>query len=344
MRCKIFTIMIVLLLCAALASADEVTMTNGDHLKGKIVNLVDGKLLFKSDLAGETKIDLAKIQTMSSDELVTVGLKDNTVFTQKLSSSTAGRFSTVGTNTLPAQNFAVADIVSINKPAPNWTGNISANLTATRGNTIKDSYALSAKASKRTDDDRTTLSADYAKTKQEFVDPVTGDKAKITTEDWWKLKAKYDYFFSKKLYGYVDGRYEKDAIAELDRRVTVGVGVGYQWVEKPDLKFSTEAGLASKYEKFDDVDNTTNSDIAAQLGYLLEMKLAKNLNFLHELTYYPAIDKFSDYYLTTSAELRYNVSASIFLNAKVMLDYDKTPAIGKGSTDTKYFLGLGYNF
>jgi len=115
-------------------------------------------------------------------------------------------------------------------------------------------------------------------------------------------------------------------------------------VEKPDLKFSTEGGLASKYEKFDDVDDTTNSDITAQLGYLLEMKLAKNLNFLHELTYYPAIDKFSDYYLTTSAELRYNVSASIYLNAKVMLDYDKTPAVGKGSTDTKYFLGLGYNF
>jgi hypothetical protein len=74
------------------------------------------------------------------------------------------------------------------------------------------------------------------------------------------------------------------------------------------------------------------------------MKLAKNLNFLHELTYYPALDKFSDYYLTTSAELRYNVSASIFLNAKALLDYDVTPSPGKGSTDTKYFFGLGYSF
>jgi putative salt-induced outer membrane protein YdiY len=340
MRSKILIVMTLLALCATTALADEVVLTNGDHLKGKIANLIDGKLLFKSDMAGDTKIDLSKIQTLSSDEPVTVILSDKTTFTQKLSSSTAGRFGTVGTNTLPAQNFAVADIVSINKPAPNWTGNLSANVTATRGNTIKDSYAASAKATKRTDDDRTTVSADYAKTKQE--DPDTGYK--VTTEDWWKLRGKYDYFFTKKLYGYVDGRYEKDSIAELDRRIMVGVGAGYQWVEKPDLKFSTEGGLASKYEKFDDIENTTNSDITAQLGYNLEMKLMKNLSFIHELTYYPALEKFSDYYLTTTAELRADVSASVFLNAKVILDYDATPAIGKGSTDTKYFLGVGYSF
>ena len=341
MRYKLFIVMTLLVLCAGTAFADELFLTNGDHLKGKIVNLVDGKLLFKSDMAGETKIELSKIQTISTDEPVTVDLKDNTVFTQKLTgSTTAGKFSTAGTASLPAQSFAVADIVSINKPAPKWTGNISANATATRGNTVKDSYALSAKATKRTDDDRTTVSADYAKTKQE--DPATGDK--ITTEDWWKLKAKYDYFITKKLYGYIDGRYEKDAIAELDRRVTVGTGLGYQWVEKPKVKFSTEAGIASIYEKFDDVDNTTNSEISAQLGYNLQMKLLKNFSFIHELTYYPALSKFSDYYLTTTAELRADVTASIFLNAKVILDYDASPAIGKGNTDTKYFFGLGYSF
>jgi putative salt-induced outer membrane protein YdiY len=267
MRYKFFIVMTLLALCAGAASADELFLTNGDHLKGKIVNLVDGKLLFKSDMAGETKIELSKIQTISSDEPVTVNLKDNTAFTQKLTgSTTAGKFSTAGTASLLAQSFAVADIVSINKPAPKWTGNLSASITSTHGNTVKDTFAASAKASKRTDIDRTTVSADYAKTDQEVVDATTGEKDTVTSEDWWKAGAKYDYFFTKKLYGFIDGRYEKDAIAELDRRVIVGVGAGYQWVEKPDLKFSTEAGLASKYEKFDDVDNTTNSDITAQLG------------------------------------------------------------------------------
>jgi putative salt-induced outer membrane protein YdiY len=344
MRYRIIIAMTLFVLCAAIVSADEVTLTNGDHLKGKIVNLVDGKLLFKSDMAGDTTIELSKIQTISSDGTVTVNLRDNTVFTQRLSGSTAGRFGVAGGDSLTAQNFAVADIVSINKPAPKWTGHLSASITSTHGNTVKDSFAASAIAIKRTDKDRTTLGADYAKTEQEFEDITTGEKGTVTTEDWWKARAKYDYFFSKKLYGYIDGRYEKDSIAELDRRVIVGVGVGYQWVETPDFKFSTEAGLASKYEKFDDIDNTSNSDITAQLGYYLEKKLAKNLNFLHQLTYYPALDKFSDYYLTTSAELRYNVSASIFVNAKATLDYDRTPAPGKGSTDTKYFLGVGYSF
>jgi putative salt-induced outer membrane protein YdiY len=340
MRYRILIALILVAFGVEMASADEVTLTNGDHLKGKIVNLIDGKLTFKSDMAGETKIDLSKIQTISSDEPVKVELKDKTILDQRLAASTNGRFSIVGTAAVPSQTFAVADIVTINKPEPKWTGNIAANVTSTHGNTRKDSVGANLRLTKRTDNDRTTITGDYAKTKDE--DPVTGDK--ITTEDWWRASAKYDYFFTKKLYGFIDGRYEKDAIAELDRRVIIGAGVGYQWIEKPDFKFSTEAGLASKYEKFDDPNNTTNSDITLQLGYNLEWKLMKDLTLLHDLTIYPAIDKFSDYYLTTTGELRYNVSASIFLNAKAILNYDKTPAPGKGSTDTKYMLGLGYTF
>jgi hypothetical protein len=45
------------------------------------------------------------------------------------------------------------------------------------------------------------------------------------------MRGKYDYFFTKKAFGFIDARYEKDRIAELERRVVVGVGGGYQWVE-----------------------------------------------------------------------------------------------------------------
>jgi putative salt-induced outer membrane protein YdiY len=322
--------------------ADEIVLKNGDRLTGKIVHLVDGKLVLKSDAAGEVTVELSNIQTFSSSEPVTVNLKDGTGFTQKVLSAEAGRFTVQGAEDLKAQQFIVADIVSINpppKPIPKWTGDISVGVTSTHGNTKMERVSANANFSKRTEKDRTTISTDYAKAEQE--DPDTGEDE--TIEDWWRAKGKYDYFFSKKMYGYVDGRYEKDAIAELDRRTIIGLGAGYQWIESENMNFSSEFGLASLYEKYDN-QTDSNSEISLQLGYNYDKKLRKNIKFVHDLTYYPAIDKFSDYYLTTTAGVRADFTEMFFATAKAILNYDATPAIGAHKTDVKYFLGLGYRF
>lgn len=37
------------------------------------------------------------------------------------------------------------------------------------------------------------------------------------------VRGKYDFFLTEKFYGFLEGRYETDKIAELDRRVIGGV-------------------------------------------------------------------------------------------------------------------------
>lgn len=339
MRYQMLIGLVCLLLFAQSGQADELVLKNGDRLTGKIVHLVGGKLVFKSDVAGQVTVEVSNIQTFSSADPVTVNLKDKTGFTQKVLSAEAGRFAVEGTEDLKPQQFAVADIVSINPPIPKWTGDISVGVTSTHGNTKTEMISANANATKRTEKDRTTVSADYAKGEQE--DPDTGET--VTIEDWWRARGKYDYFFSKKAYGYLDLRYEKDAVAELDRRMIVGVGGGYQWIESDEMNFSTELGLASLYEKFDN-QTDSNSELSLQLGYNFDKKLRENIKFTHDLTYYPAIDKFSDYYLTTTAGIRADFTEQLFLTLKAIFNYDVTPAIGRGSTDTKYFLGFGYRF
>ena len=339
---RILIVMASLVLFVQISQGDEIRLKNGDRITGKIQHLVDGKLAFKADVAGPVTVDLANIQTLSSDDPITVSLKDGTGFNQKVMSAELNRFAIEGTVTTKAQEFAVADIVSINpppKPIPKWTGDIAVGITSTHGNTKTDMISANATFAKRTEKDRTTVSTDYAKGEQE--DPDTGED--VTIEDWWRAKGKYDYFFSKKMYGYLDGRYEKDAIAELDRRMIIGLGAGYQWIESDDMNFATEFGLASLYEKFDN-QTDSNSEITLQLGYNFDKKLRKNIKFVHDLTYYPAVDKVSDYYLTTTAGVRADFTEKFFLTAKAILNYDATPAIGAHKTDVKYFLGLGYRF
>ena len=107
------------------------------------------------------------------------------------------------------------------------------------------------------------------------------------------------------------------------------------------MHFSTELGLAYVNEKY---KTASNDGLSAQLGYHFDKKLTDKIIFINDLTYYPALKKVSDYYLTTTAEIRAKFTNSFFANFKTIFNFDSTPAEGTHKTDVKYFLGLGYTF
>jgi len=330
------------LFMAAVAHADQVVFRNGDRLTGKIETAVDGKLTLQSKVAGKVTVSLADVQTFSSDEAIEIHLKDGTVVKRKVQAADPNRFAIESGETVQPQALRIADIVTVNppaKPIPAWTGQISAGFSKTTGNTHNETRSLNVSAIRRSENDRITLNMDYALSRQE--NPVTG--VKMTTEDWWRAKAKYDYFISKKWYAFGDGRYEKDAIALLDRRVLIGGGAGYQWIETDRTKLAAEFGAASLYEKFNNVPES-KSEMSIQLGYNFDRKLTKTLEFLNDSTFYPSTKSFSNYYLTSTAELRAHFTPRMFGNFKVIFNYDKTPAPDQGSTDIKYILGVGLSF
>jgi hypothetical protein len=310
-RYSLFTVMCVIIFSSTVI-ADEVRLANGDIITGKIVKLTDGNLVIQSEQAGEITIPQANITTFSSDEPITINLTDGTSFNRIANTSTSGNFLIVGTGALNALQFSVADI---------------------------ESFSASVRLSKRTEKDRATFGADYAKSRQR--DPVT--TVTSTSEDWWRLKGKYDYFFSKKMYGYADGRYETDAVALLDRRVVVGGGLGYQYFENNLHNLSLELGLASLYEKYTNV-TASNSELSIQAGYSYSRNITDKIKFIHDLTFYPSLNSFNNYYLTTTAEIKAKLTSRIFANFMVIFNYDATPAPGKGDTDVKYLLGIGVEF
>ncbi len=330
------------LACSAGVLADEVRFKNGDRLTGQIVRLTDSKLVFKSQVAGEVTVNLADVQTFSSEKPLEIHLKDGTVLHQPVAAAEPNQFAIATDEPLHAQTFELAEVASINpppKPEPKWTGSITGSVTSTHGNTTAESVAASVSLARRSEKDRATADADYARSDRE--DPDTGEEE--TTENWWRIRGQYDYFFSKKCFGFLNGRFEKDDIAELDRRIVVGGGAGYQWIETEKTTFSTGLGLASLYEKFDNQPDS-NSELSFQVSYNLTKKIRDNLRLLHDTTYFPALEKFSDYYLTSTGELRATVTKTMFANFKVIFNYDATPAPDRGHTDVKYLLGVGVNF
>lgn len=124
---------------------------------------------------------------------------------------------------------------------------MGAGFTLTRGNSETESANVGVRLLRRAEIDRITLKAAYLFGRQ--IDPDTDDKS--TTQDEWFAAFQYDHFFGQKFYGYATTRVERDRLADLDLRLTAGLGVGYQWIESPDLNFATEAGVSWLFEDFE---------------------------------------------------------------------------------------------
>jgi hypothetical protein len=109
------------------------------------------------------------------------------------------------------------------------------------------------------------------------------------------------------------------------------------------MNFSTEAGLSSVYEKYED-QTESSSDLSAELGYYFDKQFWKEFKFINDLSYYPSTESPSDYLLSSTFELRASITENMFSNFRAIFDYDSDPAEDADNTDTKYIFGVGWNF
>ena len=323
------------------AAADEVIFLNGDRLTGKIVSAAGGKLVLKTDAAGEITIDLAKVRTFSSDDPVRVRVGEKVQLDSKIAPGpAAGEVQAQMTPATPPQPLPIKDIVAINPPPPEWKGSLALNGLFTSGNSETTQIGFTTRLGKRWEDDRLTLGADYTYGRQE--DQKTGEES--TTTDYGMAFAKYDHFFTKKLYVYGLVKLEHDGVADLEFRFSPSVGVGYQWFESPTFNFLTEAGIGWVYEKYE--NGKSNDFIAARLAYAVDWSpLPGRLKLYHTLEYLPSLEDFTeDYLLNIVAGLRATVYKGFFADFRVEWSHDNTPAPGRKKDDTRLIVGVGWEF
>ncbi len=327
--------------CLAITSVfgDEVLFKTGDRLTGTIDSVAGGKMTFTSKVAGKLTLNMADIKTFSTDAPIEIAMADGTVLSQKVTVSDEGYVSAITGGAAQPQSIALANVAKINPEKVKWTGVVSAGATMVRGNTENNSASVGVEAARRTENDRITLGAGYYFAEQR--DNATGDHS--TSADNWFLKGQYDYFFTEKFYGYGNLKYEKDRIANLDMRVTPGVGVGYQWIEQADLNFSTEAGLAYVHEEYTDPDDTRDF-MAGRLAYHVDKSFNDHVKGFHNLEYIPSFEDAATFLANTDVGLRAAMTARLSLEAKAQLAYNSQPAEGRDKKDTRYILGVGWNF
>ena len=331
---------ILVVFVAGPASGDEVRFKNGDRITGKITSAEGGKLKITTKVAGDVAAELKDVETFSTDAPAAVHLKDGTVVRERITAGDAGsiRAGGAGGDEGGGRSVALADVESINPNRDRWTGSVVAGGLITRGNSNTTSLNVNAEASRRTLQDRLSGSGSYIFSRERS--PDTGDNN--TTADNWSLAGKYDYFITKKFYGFASLRAEHDRIADLDLRLTPSLGVGYQWVETPELNFNTEAGLAWVYEEYDDADSEDH--VAARLAYHVDRKFNERVSLRHNLEYLPSLEDLGDFNVIADLGVRTTLTKNMFTELKVEWKHDSSPAPDAAKNDQRFLLGVGWSF
>ena len=323
------------------AFADKVILENGDTLTGTIEKMTEGKLTFKTDYAGIIEIQMGKVKQIITDNPVAVHLTSGEVVKGKVKPVEEGKLEVEPSPDREATTVEMQKIVSINPPPKElrkWHGNIAAGGYLQSGNTDRAGASFSAELLRKTELDRFKL---------RYIFNYAEEDGNVNTRNNYG-EIKYDYFFTKKLFGYVDVELLNDEFNDTKLKTFVGPGIGYQLWDDPVKFLLFEAGVS--YFNWDRYDGPDTDGVSARLGFDFRYNIFKWLNFTDRFVFYPTIGEGGLYFLRNEAALNIPLGEIPFLKGRWSLkfsniiDYNSDPAPGYKKTDVQWIGALQFSF
>ncbi len=256
---------------------DWIQLKSGEWLKGRIKSLQDEKLEFDSEELNLLTFDWEKIRSVRSPRLVSVRIEK----LKPMDGSLLVTTNEVQVVTATATNrYPRAELLGIaptgNREVDKWTGKLSAGVSFRAGNTRETDVDIHTSIQRRTPDTR--LNLDYL-----------GNYGKINGEEVeqnHRFIGQFDYFLSRRLYVRVpDVEYFRDPLQNLEHRLTLGAGMGYDLVKTPRTEWNVTISPSWQRNWFDSVEageSSTASSGALVLSTRFDTELTQRLDFIFE--------------------------------------------------------------
>ena len=123
-----FQVFFLFFILSGYAHADEVWLTNGDRLTGKIVEIKEGILTLETSYSEPVKLKFEAVQKMSSSEPVEVHLTDGEIIKGKITTDDEGQVEVAAGPDRQAVTVALGTITALNPPPKEpatWKGNVT---------------------------------------------------------------------------------------------------------------------------------------------------------------------------------------------------------------------------
>lgn len=214
-----------------------------------------------------------------------------------------------------------------------FKGDISFGFEKTDGNSNSLNLTTDAKASVQKDKDRFRGSLDIDKEEDDGTE----------TEDKIIALLQYDRYLDEKLFFNLNTRYEKDEFSGIDQRISLGPGVGYDFIKSDKQNLTAQVGLDHVMEDYVNGTDDHYQSLRWEADYDLKVfeDKAKFFHFNEGLTNLSQTD---DIQVRTKTGLEFDLYAGVIFKTQLNLDWDSDPAPGAESTDIKYIMSVGYKW
>jgi putative salt-induced outer membrane protein YdiY len=216
--------------------------------------------------------------------------------------------------------------------AAEWTARLDLTGEVTNGNSDTEKYSTLFESRYKRDRIEHSVSLHVSREAAE----------EETTKDELDLDYLFKRFLSEKWYAAANAEYFEDPLKEVDSRITVGVGIGYQFWDDSFGRLSTDFGVSHVREDLaGEIENNPGFRWGLEYRRFL---LAKKLELFHKQSVLFITDSDRGDVLESSTGLRYALNSRIDATARVDVDHETKPAPDNSKTDVTYNLGIGLKF
>lgn len=312
--------------------ADEIVLLNGDRFTGTLEKMEDGTLIFKTDYSPPIEIKISEIKSIVTVGPVKLHLSNGEILKGTIVSEEYGQITIAPTDQRSSMQVETDMISAINPPPIRWEGGFTLAGNLQKGNS--DTFGASAafEGVKRSQSDRFSL---------RYLFNFAEEDDRVIARNHFGA-GKYDYFFLRKLYGYLGMDVLNDKFRDIQLRTTIGPGVGYQFWDDNRKAIGVEAGLSYLSESQYAEANTKN--MAARLAANLRYTFGTHLILSDRIAYYPSLEKAEANRLRNEAAINVSLWSGWSQRIAYILDYSSAPPDDVKKTDTTVILGLQYHF
>ncbi|MBZ0220972.1 MAG: DUF481 domain-containing protein [Candidatus Methylomirabilis sp.] len=316
---------------AAVSSADELVLSNGDTITGKVQGMEKSVVTVATPYSEPVRIRKSSVAALRTDGPVTVRTASGEIWSGSFLVNESGQivFKPVER---PWDELAWAEIDAIDPAPPRLGGKISAGASMRSGNTRRASVNIGFDADKRTLQDRSSASIRFNYAEENGRTTARNSYAAL----------KYDYFFTSPYYAYLSAELLNDKFRDIDLRAVVGPGAGYQVWDGPSKSLLLELGFSLVRE--DLRSGGDESWVTARVGSNLTVRLTKDTSFADSLKAYSRVDEPENFQVRNEASLNSKLNSYWGLKLTNIIEYDSKPPALIKKTDIYWILSLQYAF
>jgi putative salt-induced outer membrane protein YdiY len=323
---------VAMLLLSTSSFAGQIFMLNGDVITGDIKKIWDDEVTIEPAYADEFNVDLDAVAHFESEREFDVEFADGREAVVALVGGGEG-LQVIEVDGV-TQEVPVMQLAELDEPEKDfdWDTNIDANSTVNTGNTDNAQGSLQFHTNLKVGDHRHIGDLTFAR------DETDG----VTTKEQDRFSYAYNWSFRDPWFLALNLSAERDPIRNLERRLSVGGGVGYNIWDDAGRFFQVQAVAGYQDEEFTEQESN-DSGVA---GWILRFRyrLIDDLTIFHDHTGSTTISGRSNDVFQSSTGVRYEITDLLYFNLQFDFDHESNPADGVDKTDTTTLLGMGLEF